>query len=59
MRALLAEVSVSWIPPEVWKPRAGRDDAFDDVDTPEDLRRLVDRVARLVDPAGEREIATP
>jgi molybdopterin-guanine dinucleotide biosynthesis protein A len=39
LRALLAAVEVSWVPPAEWEP-VGGPDAFRDLDTPEDLARL-------------------
>jgi molybdenum cofactor guanylyltransferase len=39
-RALLEGEAVTWLPPEVWEPAAGRADALADLDTPDDLARL-------------------
>ncbi len=39
LETLAASGSVSWVEPEEWEPVAGPE-AFSDVDTPEDLRRL-------------------
>jgi len=39
LETLAASGAVSWVEPEEWEPVAGPD-AFSDVDTPEDLRRL-------------------
>jgi len=40
MRALLEGEAVTWLPPVVWEPAAGRADALADLDTPDDLARL-------------------
>ena len=39
LETLAASGAVSWVEPEEWEPVAGPD-AFSDVDTPDDLRRL-------------------
>jgi molybdenum cofactor guanylyltransferase len=41
VRVLLEDQEVSWLPPEVWEPAAGRADALADLDTAADLMRLV------------------
>ena len=41
LETLAAAGAVSWVEPEEWEPVAGPD-AFSDVDTPDDLRRLRD-----------------
>jgi molybdenum cofactor guanylyltransferase len=41
LETLAAECVVDWVQPEEWEPVAGAE-AFADVDTPEDLRRLLD-----------------
>ena len=40
LQALLEGEEVTWLPPEVWGPAAGRGDALSDVDTPAELARL-------------------
>jgi molybdopterin-guanine dinucleotide biosynthesis protein A len=41
VRTLLDGEEVSWLPPDVWEPAAGRALALADLDTPDDLARLV------------------
>jgi molybdopterin-guanine dinucleotide biosynthesis protein A len=41
VRGLLEGEEVTWLPPSVWEPAAGRAHALADLDTPDDLARLV------------------
>lgn len=41
LESLAASGAVAWVEPEEWEPVAGPE-AFSDVDTPDDLRRLLD-----------------
>jgi molybdopterin-guanine dinucleotide biosynthesis protein A len=46
IRALLDGEPVTWLPPVVWEPAAGRADALADLDTPDDLARLAPEEVR-------------